>query len=79
MLDRMSVQTDLDVEDTMDISLVHLTHSDVLSNLRQVNGKMTRELMNSADTLRLVDLNDAPVPVDTRRFCELMAPYLCMN
>ncbi len=79
MLDGLAVQTDLDVEDTMDISLVHLTHRDLLSNLRQVNGKMTRELMNSADTLRMVDLDDAPVAIDMRRFCELMAPYLCMN
>ena len=61
------------------LSLVQLSHRDLLANLRQINGMMTRELLNSPDTLRVVDLEDAPVPINTRRFCELMAPYLCMN
>jgi len=59
--------------------LIHLTHSHLLTSIRQMNGRMTRELLNCPDTLRVVDLEDAPVPINLSRFCELMAPYLCMN
>jgi hypothetical protein len=61
------------------LGFVRLSHQDVQTSLRQINGRLTREFFNSPDTLRVVDLEDAPVPINTRRFCELMAPYLCMN
>lgn len=63
----------------MDAGLLHLSHETLLNNMRQMNGKMTRELLNSPDTLRVISLDKAPVPINPRRFCELMAPYLCMN
>ncbi|MCZ6600036.1 MAG: hypothetical protein O7A07_04270 [Acidobacteria bacterium] len=63
----------------VDAGLMHLSHEALLNNIRQINGKMTRELMNSPDTLRSINLDEAPVPINPRRFCELMAPYLCMN
>lgn len=63
----------------MDAGLLHLSHETLLNNMRQMNGKMTRELLNSPDTLRVINLDEAPVPINPRRFCELMAPYLCMN
>ncbi|MCZ6651219.1 MAG: hypothetical protein O7D35_11190 [Acidobacteria bacterium] len=63
----------------VDAGLTHLSHEALLNNIRQINGKMTRELMNSPDTLRIINLDEAPVPINPRRFCELMAPYLCMN
>ena len=61
------------------LGFIRLSHQDVQTSLRQINGRLTRELLNSPDTLRVIDLQDAPVPINTRRFCELMAPYLCMN
>ncbi len=61
------------------LGFIRLSHQDVQSSLRQINGRLTREILNSPDTLRVIDLEDAPVPISTRRFCELMAPYLCMN
>lgn len=63
----------------VDAGLMHLSHEALLNNIRQINGRMTRELMNSPDTLRVINLDEAPVPINPRRFCELMAPYLCMN
>ena len=63
----------------VDAGLMHLTHEALLNNIRQINGRMTRELLNSPDTLRVINLDEAPVPINPRRFCELMAPYLCMN
>jgi hypothetical protein len=63
----------------LDAGLMHLSHEELLNNIRQINGKMTRELLNSPDTLRVINLNEAPVPINPRCFCELMAPYLCMN
>lgn len=63
----------------VDAGLMHVSHEALLNNIRQINGKMTRELMNSPDTLRIINLDEAPVPINPRRFCELMAPYLCMN
>ncbi|GEM_PF-5157321 len=59
--------------------LMHLSHETLLNNMRQMNGRMTRELLNSPDTLRSINLDEAPVPINPRRFCELMAPFLCMN
>jgi hypothetical protein len=79
MLLRNSEQTSTGELELIDAGLLHLTHETLLGNIRQVNGRMTRELLNSPDTLRVIDLADAPVPINTRRFCELMAPYLCMN
>ncbi|MFQ5670960.1 MAG: hypothetical protein ACE5HD_10650 [Acidobacteriota bacterium] len=79
MLARTGCEDQRESPDLSQTALIHLTHSHVLSSLRQVNGRLTRELMNSPDTLRLVDLEDAPVPINLRRFCQLMAPYLCMN
>jgi hypothetical protein len=79
MLEKTEVGTQNQDLSVGDVKLVRLTHSHLLTSIRQVNGRMTRELLNSPDTLRAVDLEDAPVPVDPRRFCELMAPYLCMN
>ena len=63
----------------VDAGLKHLSHKTLLNNIRQINGHMTRELLNSPDTLRVINLEEAPVPINPRRFCELMAPYLCMN
>ena len=79
MLEKNSEQNSTGELDLIDAGLLHLTHETLLGNIRQFNGKMTRELLNSPDTLRVIDLEDAPVPINTRRFCELMAPYLCMN
>ena len=63
----------------VDAGLMHLSHEKLLNSIRQINGKMTRDLLNSPDTLRVINLDEAPVPINPRRFCELMAPYLCMN
>jgi len=79
MLERESERTSTRELELIDAGLMYLNHQTLLSNIRQVNGRMTRELLNSPDTLRVIDLEDAPVPINTRRFCELMAPYLCMN
>ena len=79
MLEKNSEPASSGEIEMIDAGLLHLTHETLLSNIRQVNGHMTRELLNSPDTLRVIDLKDAPVPINTRRFCELMAPYLCMN
>jgi hypothetical protein len=79
MLEQNSEQNSSGEIEMIDAGLLHLTHETLLNNIRQMNGKMTRELLNSPDTLRVIDLEDAPVPINTRRFCELMAPYLCMN
>ena len=56
-----------------------LTHKALLGSIQKINGHMTRELLNSPDTLRVIDLDDAPVPINPRTLCALMAPYLCMN
>ena len=79
MLEQNSEQASSGELEMIDAGLLHLTHETLLNNIRQVNGRMTRELLNSPDTLQVIDLVDAPVPINTRRFCELMAPYLCMN
>ena len=79
MLEKSELQAPDHEPNIGEVKLIHLTHSHLLTSIRRMNGRMTRELLNCPDTLRVVDLEDAPVPINLSRFCELMAPYLCMN
>ena len=79
MLERLAVA---EPERKIDLGrgdLVALTHQDLLAVVREGTRQLTRELLAASDTIRLTDLDDMPVTVDTRRFCQLMAPYICMN
>ena len=61
------------------LALVPMSHRDVIHAIGQLSLRIARELLDSPEVLAIADMEGAPVRIDPRRFCHVMAPYLCMN
>lgn len=79
VLDRESISEALPRTDAWQEALVEVDHMTLLQCLRQINAQLTRELVAQGDISLALHQDDVPVPIQPRRLCDLMQPFLCMN
>ena len=80
MLDRETIEEPVPCQDAWQDALIEVDHVTLLQCLRQVNAQLTRELVAAGGAVSLALSQDGvPVPIQPRRLCDLMQPFLCMN
>ena len=79
VLEKEPISEQIPDTDVWEDTLVEVDHMTLLQCLRQINAQLTREFVAQGDISLTLSQDGIPVPIQPRRLCDLMQPFLCMN